>query len=245
MSKQKASVTVVDQMLSKINKKEWGPGSKIPSENDLAELFSVSRTTVREAIQNLTSRGYLKRTHGVGSFVRPRSIIYGMEELLSITELIEVNGYKAGTRNISLEVCQVDKKINEYLNLSKLEPVYKLNRVRTVDGRPAVYEQTIFPCKILPDLKEEEFIGSTFSMLESRGINPQHADGWVKPVKATPKIAGELEIPEGSLLLLLETILYDQDDRPFAYVLDYFTEWFEFPIHRIRRNISNREEQFK
>jgi GntR family transcriptional regulator, transcriptional repressor for pyruvate dehydrogenase complex len=48
----------------------WSPGSKIPSENELAEGLGVSRVSVREGLQMLVTLGLLETRHGEGTFVR-------------------------------------------------------------------------------------------------------------------------------------------------------------------------------
>jgi len=55
---------------SKVRSGEWGPGRKIPSEREMAELLDVSRTTVRNALQALTQQGLFERRIGQGTFVR-------------------------------------------------------------------------------------------------------------------------------------------------------------------------------
>ena len=69
---QKASVSdqVFRQMQEQILEGAWKPGEKIPSENELAELFGVSRVTVRNALQKLAALGLLETRFGEGSFVR-------------------------------------------------------------------------------------------------------------------------------------------------------------------------------
>jgi DNA-binding LacI/PurR family transcriptional regulator len=59
-------------ILAKIESGEWPVGSKIPSERDLSIKFEVSRTTVRNAVQALTTRGMFDRKIGQGTFVRQR-----------------------------------------------------------------------------------------------------------------------------------------------------------------------------
>jgi LacI family transcriptional regulator len=61
---------VENYILGKIESNEWPVGSKIPSERDLAEKLDVSRTTVRNAVQELTTRGMFDRKIGQGTFVR-------------------------------------------------------------------------------------------------------------------------------------------------------------------------------
>ena len=49
---------------------EWKPGEKLPSENELAAQFGVSRITVRQALQKLGALGLVETRLGEGSFVK-------------------------------------------------------------------------------------------------------------------------------------------------------------------------------
>ncbi|NLG89655.1 MAG: FadR family transcriptional regulator [Clostridiaceae bacterium] len=60
---------VFEQMKEHIITGEWAPGSKIPSEHELVELFGVSRVSVREAIHRLVGMGVLTIRRGEGTFV--------------------------------------------------------------------------------------------------------------------------------------------------------------------------------
>jgi len=61
---------VYHQMKNQILNKDWKPGEKIPSENQLMNLFGVSRGTVRQAVQKLAGEGLIATRHGEGSFVQ-------------------------------------------------------------------------------------------------------------------------------------------------------------------------------
>lgn len=61
---------IVDQIRSMIDGGELSPGDKLPPERRLAELFSVSRNTVREAIKSLAEQGVVESRQGAGTFVR-------------------------------------------------------------------------------------------------------------------------------------------------------------------------------
>lgn len=67
----KANITeqVFEQLKQQIIAGNWKPGDKIPSENELSEIFQVSRVTVRQALQKLTALGLLETKTGEGSFV--------------------------------------------------------------------------------------------------------------------------------------------------------------------------------
>lgn len=65
----KLFVRITAQITQAIEEGRYKPGDKLPSEHQLAEQFSVSRTVVREAMQSLAGRGIVDIRRGVGAFV--------------------------------------------------------------------------------------------------------------------------------------------------------------------------------
>ncbi|HUX87594.1 MAG TPA: GntR family transcriptional regulator [Chloroflexota bacterium] len=51
---------------------QWQAGEQVPSEKQLCEYYTVSRTTVRQAVTNLVNEGLLYHVKGKGTFVRKR-----------------------------------------------------------------------------------------------------------------------------------------------------------------------------
>lgn len=64
---------VFEQMKSLILSGEWEAGVRLPSENNLATLFSVSRITIRQAIQRLVALGLAETHPGEGTYIRTLS----------------------------------------------------------------------------------------------------------------------------------------------------------------------------
>ena len=60
---------VEERLFQYILKNDLKTGAKLPNEYALAEEFSVSRGTVREAVKRLESRGILRVRHGSGTYV--------------------------------------------------------------------------------------------------------------------------------------------------------------------------------
>ncbi|WP_028550246.1 GntR family transcriptional regulator [Paenibacillus sp. UNC451MF] len=48
----------------------WKAGDKLPSENELAEQFDVSRITVKNAMADMVEQGLIYRIQGRGSFIK-------------------------------------------------------------------------------------------------------------------------------------------------------------------------------
>ena len=80
---------VFEQLKKMLIEGEWEPGSKIPSENELADLFNVSRITVRQALQKLNALGLIETKLGEGSFVKSVDIGESMNALIPVMYLGE------------------------------------------------------------------------------------------------------------------------------------------------------------
>ena len=68
------SQTIVYELQKGILKKEFQPGDKLPSESELCDLFGVSRTALREALQVLSSKGLIRIKKGSGIYVNEYSV---------------------------------------------------------------------------------------------------------------------------------------------------------------------------
>lgn len=78
---------VFDQMQELLIRGEWKPGDKLPSENELAEMFNVSRITIRQALQKLSVLGMVETRFGEGSFVKKADIGENMNALVPMLYL--------------------------------------------------------------------------------------------------------------------------------------------------------------
>ena len=72
----------------------YRPGSRLPSEAELAEQLAVSRPTLRESLRLLEERGMISRRHGRGTFVRERPIQKELNRNFGITSMIRAAGYE-------------------------------------------------------------------------------------------------------------------------------------------------------
>ncbi len=91
---------IIKQIISQINTGKLKPGSRLPSERELMELFQVSRSSVREALHSLSMIGLLETYPGAGTFVSKQitdviagrlewSLLLGNQELMELMEVRE------------------------------------------------------------------------------------------------------------------------------------------------------------
>ena len=77
----KLNEEVFHQMRQLLAQGKWQPGQRIPGENELCQLFGVSRITIRQALQQLTSLGLIETRPGKGRYVCQPEISRLMEQL--------------------------------------------------------------------------------------------------------------------------------------------------------------------
>jgi len=92
------SEQVAQLVLQYISEHELKPGDQIPTESEFAELFQVSRSSIREAMKALSINGLLVSTPGKGTFLQPKALNVAvgsdgtlqMQAKATITEIMEV-----------------------------------------------------------------------------------------------------------------------------------------------------------
>ena len=115
---------------------EWEPRSPIPSERQLEQLYKVSRTTTREAIDHLVRQGYLYREHGRGTYVSPQKLQKGLMELTSFSEDLLKRGITPGQVILSLDWLVPSPNVLQKLELPAGTEVLCIKRLRLGDQTP-------------------------------------------------------------------------------------------------------------
>ena len=82
VSRVKLSTQIENQLKDQILTGKWKPGERLPSENELAEIFQVSRVSIRQALQALSAQGLIETRIGDGSFISQPSIGTFMQDVI-------------------------------------------------------------------------------------------------------------------------------------------------------------------
>ena len=231
------TAVIIQKISQEIESGVWKSGSQLPSETEMAKLYQVSRTTIRQALQELAYSGKIIKKRGIGNFVGDSTIQYGINDLVSITNLIRQGGYKVSIENVSIEIEKPKEKYCKLLELNTLDPIYRVERIILADDNPVVFERIIYPAKVLEGITEEAFYGSNFEMLKQKGINIQSSEGMICPVSASKHMSELMKLPSKAPLLLMDSVFKDQNQQNVYCVEDYFTDKFSFPIRRVRMNL--------
>jgi GntR family transcriptional regulator len=208
-------------------------GSRLPPEEELAELLSVSRPTLREALGSMEADGVVVRRRGVGTFVASGWLLRNnLSDNFGVTDLIERHGAKAGSRSLEIREEAADEEEAEALGVPVGTPLVSIERVRTADGVAVVFSHDLLPKEVLPD--GERFEGeSVYRFLRARGRRLHHGVARLFPLTADQRLARLLDIPPGAPLLLMDQIDYDHEGRPVVHAREWHVaNAFEITVYR-------------
>jgi GntR family transcriptional regulator len=207
---------IKEYMKSQIEKGIWKPGSQIPVEAELVEMFGVSRMTVRQAISELVKSGYLVSRQGSGTFVmKPKFEA-------DIVKLVYPEAFGRYHKLISLTKVSCPPEVAEALNLNETQLVMQLYRVRYFNETPAALEKAFFKLNLLSQLDEKDIENTVHDLFEKNGINFVRADSTVEPVQLSTEESRLLEVENNSLGLVFTRVIYTYNNRPVLYSRNLF-----------------------
>ena len=191
------------------------PGAPLPSEAELCERFSVSRMTVRQALQELTNDGLVERRRGQGTFVAHRPVHRRPGVFLSFTEEMNRRGMQASSRLLSAGMDDPRRSEALDLGLAPGSQVLRVVRVRLADGVPVALEDAALVPELGGVLEEDLAVGSLHGALERRGVVATRATGTITARLARASETALLDLAPQSALLVALRILFDQEGRVF------------------------------
>ncbi len=195
------------------------PGQALPSERRLSQMLGVSRLTVRRALDELVAGGVLTRRQGSGTYVTPR-VEQPLSVLSGFSEDMRARGMVPGSRWVKRERGQASPTEAMTLSLAPGEPVVRLLRVRTADGRPMAVEHAVIPARFLNDPNE---VGeSLYAALKQRGFAPARALERIRAVAATDRVAELLGVETGTPVLYIERVSYLADGTPLEFTRSHY-----------------------
>lgn len=195
-------------------------GETVPSEWELADLYGVSRLTVRTALDNLTRQGWLIRRHGVGTFVAHPNVTEISPSKLSFTEQMRAIGRVPSSRLISLHVVEADVEVAAMLKLAQGEPVVEIVRVRLADGEPILLETSYLSQKRFPGLENatELISSSLYEWLASHyQTSVTMMDQTLEPVLLKEIQAQHLETQPGTPAMFSKVLAYTNAAEPIEF----------------------------
>lgn len=212
---------LADSLAADIASGRLKAGDQVPSERAIAEATGVSRMTARQALRHLAERGIVTPRAGQGTFVGVPLIQQELAALTGFTEEMERQGRSTGSIVIEAAGRPPGPGTAEALGLAPGAEVWRIARLRLVDGEPVALEITEVAAELAPGLLEgADFArGSLYETLRSRyGLRPATAEQTLAAAAAEPSVAVPLGLAPGEPVLSLTRLTRDAEGRPFEHV---------------------------
>lgn len=234
---------VKEQTTQLIVSGEYPPGSQLPSEPRLAEMFKASRGTVRLALSELEREGVVARRSGMGTFVmrEPKQ-----EKIVSFTQQVRDRGQEPSTRLVSVALVpysQAAGRVEEAFGLEQEKSgetyLYRIERLRFADDQPVAH-QVIYLAESAfgSNLQESfDFTRSIFELYQRYNRTAAWADEMISARRPTKEEVERLQmqaIPAAERLVFERNrVTYDTENLPLE-VLQSVDRADYFEVYRYR-----------
>lgn len=152
----------------KIINQEYKPGDLLPSENRLANEYSVSRETIRKALSRLLESGYIQKKQGKGSIVLDvKRFDFPVSGLTSYKELQNAQNISSETVLVKNEKQIIPERIAEFLGVSKHTEVHTIIRARKVDNEVIIIDKDYLFTSVIPEMPDKEAENSLYNYIEN------------------------------------------------------------------------------
>jgi GntR family transcriptional regulator len=156
-----------------IERGDYKPGDRLPSEPELIRQYGISRITVRQALDELEAEGLVVRRHGKGAYVAELCIEQELVRLTDFMEDMQQAGQNPSSRVLAFVHEPASPAVARALHLKEGMEVVRVDRLRLADGRPMAYDITWLPLRfgaLLAGMNLAQ--GTIYYILETRYAIP-------------------------------------------------------------------------
>ena len=225
----------------RIETEEYEFQEMLPSENSLIQEYDCSRNTVRRAIADLVTDGYVQSMQGKGVLViyqpalQTSFTIGGIE---SFKESAVRNNLKSETKVIHFAELVVDQKISQKTGFNIGDEIYYLQRLHYLDGKALILNHNYFLKSVAVDLTIEIAEKSIYDYLENTlGVNIVTSRRIMTVEKMTQIDEKYLDLGDYNCMAVVSSQTYNSDGVMFEFTQSrHRPDYFSFQDNAIRKS---------
>lgn len=212
-------------ILEKIEKGEFKSDLKIPSEQDLCSQYDISRPTVRQAINELTSSGHLYKQKGKGTFVSTRKTYIHIKDYTGFTDSILDSKNPSEKNIIATDVIngELDPKLCELFGMrcDAMSRFAVITFINENSGEVVSLNISYIPLNHFPDICEDiKSNKPSHDILRGKyPLIPSSTKSMLEVVYTDQKDAEYLRVQPGQPLIKLNNMLYSKSGQPVEYIV--------------------------
>lgn len=225
---------VYDRVLELIDEGGLTGGDRLPTSAELARMTGVSLISVRRALDELERAGRIRRHQGVGTFVAPERILTDPARSGELLETLveDSSTHPLTTRLLAVGVGMPSENLVRALGIEPGQPVWEVNRLRSLGSAPAILEQAVLPLSLVPTLDEADLAagGSLYRFLQDRyGLRDDYVEQALEVDQPTVDERAALQLSGRSLVVRVRGVSFNADGAAFdCYQQTYRARDFVF-----------------
>lgn len=210
---------IANEIKEKINRDEYKPGMLMPSETELQEIFSSSRTTIRRAVDLLVAEGLVIRKNGIGLYVEPK---------LTSQNILEMTGVMKNDTNENVKKDIKDFYIRkagifyaEKFGIKENELVYSIKFIQKKENTITL-DRLILPLGLYPDLQAKDFqIINIIELVNSGKYKLFELEQELQLILAGNEQMKNMHLNENDPVFKLSSHFYAENQLPIAIQYHY------------------------
>ena len=199
------------------------PLQKLPSERELSELFSITRISVKSALDSLEIEGLIYREDRRGWFVSPPRIKYNPLSRCHFHQMITEQERIAETKLLAVKSIMAPSSVASILELSELTSIHVIERLRYIDGRAVLFVENCLISEFFPGILSENLAQSLTTLYEKKyGFKNSRSHFDFIPTSAPEHVAHALNIRPGQQILKICRVNYNQHHQVIDCEFEYW-----------------------
>ncbi|MFJ2645351.1 GntR family transcriptional regulator [Streptomyces sp. NPDC087420] len=217
-------IQAVQVIQGEIDRGVLQPGGRLPPERQLCLQLGISRVTLRKALNSLVEAGVLNPSHGRGWYVaRSARKKEWPNTLESFSETAARMGLTPHSKVLRAETSPATIDEAEQLAIAPGTPLFRLERVRLLEGVAIALDLTRLRQALVPDIERLDFQErSLYATLSAAGVEPVRADSTIEATKAGERAAEHLDLAPGDPVLVMRQVALGAQQEPlFVSTIQY------------------------
>jgi GntR family transcriptional regulator len=228
---------VANLIRSGIMEGTWPPGSRLPTEHELAKALNVSRPTIRSAKDSLAEEGLIKSIKGSGSYVNnqnkwknPPPTVENLNDIFHYGKRLSFRIHEYGMVTNRRDI--IDRLKNHQDRF-----VFQIKGTRWDKDKPISSVIYYIPFKYGSRIPLEKLDGNPFipQLEKLAGIKVVEGIQNISLEQANSVVAKELGIKKGQVVIMVRTVYYDDHHQPIEYVETQYLDRLPYSI-RVKRD---------
>ncbi|MBP6171320.1 MAG: UTRA domain-containing protein [Streptococcus sp.] len=211
---------VYQDIKKKIEDQVWSTGQALPTENELMEIYSYSKDTIRKALSLLEMDGYIQKKQGKSSIVIEHGLMKEqyLSEIKTAGELNKRSKHQIQTELTSLYIVQGQDDLMSTFEVDDKVDFYRVSRVRTIDGERLEYEISYFDRRVVPYLSKEIAESSIYRYLEEElKLTISHSRREISFRFANEEENQLMDLADYEMVVVVTSVTYLSNGQAFQY----------------------------